>query len=392
MRLLTPYKKIVPLSYNIYFIPVVILTILGIADTLYLSYSHYQNYTNIDYSSFCALTKSINCDTVSQSPWSILAGIPTAIWGLIGYFLLIPFLVSLRDNKGTINCLWVIMLYISIIYSLFSLYFGYISATKIKAYCILCVLSYAINLSLAIYCWLIVRRFVHDPLTMAIKNASSYIFANNYLKVTYILFFLIIIFTKLFIPPYWELSFTLESQKVQSGITSDGHPWIGAEKPILTIEEYTDYQCFQCYKTHFFLRQLLIKYPGKIKLIHRNYPMEHRYNPIIVQEQYHIGSGKMALIAIYASTKGKFWETNDALYILSRQKQSFNTSTLAKSIGISSTELTRGITNSNIQRFLTRDIWQGMKLRIFGTPSFVINGKVYEGSIPSEILQQILEK
>ena len=33
----------------------------------------------------------------------------------------------------------------------------------------------------------------------------------------------------------------------------------------------------------------------------------------------------------------------------------------------------------------------GMKLRIYGTPSYVINGNVYEGSIPAEILKPVIE-
>jgi len=43
-----------PLPYRYYAIPVFILLLLGLADTGYLIYSHYRNYTDISFSSFCA--------------------------------------------------------------------------------------------------------------------------------------------------------------------------------------------------------------------------------------------------------------------------------------------------------------------------------------------------
>ena len=40
---------------------------------------------------------------------------------------------------------------------------------------------------------------------------------------------------------------------------------------------------------------------------------------------------------------------------------------------------------------LTNDIRKGMLLGITGTPTFVIDGKVYQGSIPADILEKILQ-
>ena len=99
-----------------------------------------------------------------------------------------------------------------------------------------------------------------------------------------------------------------------SGVNDEGHPWIGAENPELTIEEFTDYQCFQCKKMHFFLRRLVAQHPDKIRLVHRNYPLDHELNPIVVSQPYHVGSGKMALVANAAGISGKFWEMNDLLF------------------------------------------------------------------------------
>ncbi len=77
------------------------------------------------------------------------------------------------------------------------------------------------------------------------------------------------------IPPYWLFNYTKTSDAIETGITEDGHPWIGSPNPQLIIHEYADYQCFQCGKMHQFLRQLISEYPDKIQLVHHNYPMDH---------------------------------------------------------------------------------------------------------------------
>ena len=84
---------------------------------------------------------------------------------------------------------------------------------------------------------------------------------------------------------------------------------------------------------HYYLRELMNSYPDKIKLVHRNFPMDHQYNPI-VKEPYHTGSGKLALLALYAAEKNKFWEMNDLLYSHAGQKQPLRIKDLADEAGL----------------------------------------------------------
>jgi protein-disulfide isomerase len=119
--------------------------------------------------------------------------------------------------------------------------------------------------------------------------------------------------------------------------------------------------------------------------------MDHEFNNIVVPEPFHIGSGKMAMLGIYAAWKNNFWQMNDALYAFGRAKKSFSTRTLAESTGFSASELTAALQDTQIRALLLHDIRKGMKLHITATPSFVIDGKVHQGSIPSEILEPYLQ-
>ena len=98
-------KPVIPLPFPVYFWIFVVLAIMGLADAIYLSVSHYRVYTDIGYASFCAISKAINCDTVSQSPYSILWGAPVPVWGVFGYLcviVLLPFAGSKEAGKERI--------------------------------------------------------------------------------------------------------------------------------------------------------------------------------------------------------------------------------------------------------------------------------------------------
>jgi len=379
------------LPYRLYTLPVLTLLLLGLADTGYLAWLHYQNYTDLTFTSFCAISKSINCDTVSQSPWSILFGLPLAHWGLFAYVIFLLLFLPVLTNKSQKHSRWYLLFFLALIYSGISIYLGYISATQIKAHCILCMASYAITFSLLIYSWLIIRRFCTSSYTKGLCSAVHDVVRSPTLAGSILILCGMLIATRLLLPPYWYFTPPPVTANLPHGLTDDGHPWIGADQPQLTIHEYTDYQCFQCSKMHMFLRQLIAIHPYKIKLIHHHYPMDHEFNNVIVPEPFHIGSGKMAMMAIYAGTQGKFWEMNDALYAIGRTKEPFNTRTLAAMTDFNGGELAAAARHLQIREVLLQEIRQGMKLEIIGTPTFVIDGKVYPESIPSEILKPYLK-
>ncbi len=378
------------LPYSFYYYPVLLFCLVGIFVTGYLAQSHYFNYTDATYSSFCAISRAINCDTVAQSPWSILWGLPVAIWGLFGYLLFFLLLIPLRKEDRTFFPVWNLLFFLALIFSSASLFFAYISSTKIHSYCILCIASYAINFALLFSTWLISRRFQNIPFFQNIIQLRHILFHTKSITWPLFLFALIFAITIGFIPEYWELNSSGIPQNIARGVTENGHPWIGAENPVLVIEEFSDYQCFQCYKMQNTLRLLVGEHSDKIRLVHRHYPMDHEYNPMVVPTPFHIGAGKMAILAIYATEKGQFWEMNDALFELGRSKKSFNIKFLARKTQIPVNDLATALTDARLKRKLNFDILNGMKKRITATPSFVINNTVYVGSIPPGILQKAI--
>ncbi len=366
---------------------------VGLIDAVYLSISHYRVYTDLSYNSFCAVSKAINCDTVSQSPFSIFLNIPVPVWGILGYLIFLVLLVFVRKivTPGKTR-LWPTLFLVALFFSILSVVLALISTYYIRSYCIMCIASYAVNLLLLFYCWLIHRRFSSLSLMAGLKEDCLFIYSNRSKAAILIGGFLAIsVALNAFFPAYWEISPPSVSTDMPTGITADGHPWIGSQQPQLTITEFTDYRCFQCKKMHFYLRELVEGNPEKIRLIHRHFPMDHAYNPL-VKEPLHVGSGKMALYSLYAAERGKFWLFNDMLFDVDTSKGHFNLRGMAKNAGFDVYDLSRAVKDPVLQRKLLIDIRDGLKLGVTGTPTYIIDGEVYVGNIPPEKIASALKK
>ncbi|MBW2218730.1 MAG: thioredoxin domain-containing protein [Deltaproteobacteria bacterium] len=384
-------KEITPLPFNYYLLPMTAILICGLLASVYLSISHYRVYTDISYKSFCAISKSINCDTVSQSPYSIFIDVPVPAWGIFGYAFFLVMMTFAWNRKAEKKRMWSVLIIIAAGYSIYSIILAVISTFYIHSYCIMCIVTYGVNLLLLFYAWLIKKRFDSTGLIQGLKLDIRFLWKMKFSTMPVIMLFLLCLSLLLIsFPQYWRIAIPSVSIDMPKGLTEDGHPWIGAENPELVITEFTDYRCFQCKKMHFYLRGLVDGHPDKIRLIHRHFPMDHEYNEI-VKKPFHVGSGKLSLLAIYATEKEKFWEMNDLLFNLDRSKSEINIKDLAQKTGLDFRGLAGSLHNRIIRKKLQIDIWKGMKLRITGTPGYLIEGKVYLANIPPEIIKKIID-
>ena len=383
-------KKIIPLHFYVYYLPVLFAAVLGLGLSIYLFVSHYRVYTDITYSSFCAISKKINCDTVSQSSYSILFDIPVSVWGITGYAFFIRLLIFAGQKDTEKKRLWSFMYFIALFFNIYSVILALISNYIIHSYCIMCIAAYVVNFILLFYCWFINNRFGDTGIVYGFYSDCKYLLNKKKKTATAFLpFAVIIILFMVFCPKYWELLPPPLTVNINSGITADGHPFLGSKNAKFKITEFTDYRCFQCYKMHFFIRQLVAKYPERILFVHRHLPMDHIVNPM-VKTVFHEGSGIMALLAIYAAEKGKFWEMNDLLFDKARKKGTISIESLAQKTGLDYNDLKKKLYSKKSIRKLRIDINAAIKNKISGTPAYVIEDKIYLGNIPEEVLEKVL--
>ena len=382
-------KEIIPLPFPAYYVPTLVLALGGLADSIYLALSHYRVYTDIGYSSFCAISKSINCDTVSQSPYSILFNIPVPLWGVFGYLIFILVLLKAWGEHRRHKDGWALLQIMALGFSIYSVVLAFISTYFVHSYCIMCIISYGINLLLLFYTSMIRRRFKLPPLLAGLRRDIRMLWKSPPLRWAAVILILTASAGILFFPAYWQLADDLPlDARLQTGITEEGHPWIGALEPRLEVVEYADYLCFQCRKMHRYLRQLVARYPDRIRLVHRHFPMDHEVN-ILVPEPFHLGAGNMALLALYAAEEGKFWEMNDALYAAAGTHAALDLKKLSAQTGLDLAGIRAALTQrSDLRLKLARDIGDGLKREITGTPAYVIDGQVHLGQIPPEVIDR----
>jgi len=384
-------KAIQPLAFGVYYWTVVSLAVAGLLDSIYLAISHYRIYTDIGYESFCAISRAINCDTVSQSPYAIFLWLPVPVWGVLGYVLVLFLLIPAGMKSAHRKRIWALLVAVSIFYSAYSVFLAVISHVYIHSYCFMCILNYGINFMLLYYSWLIRRRYDPDPYLVSLREDFVFLRRNRRLTASMLASFAvgtIILWTNF--PVYWKLQPPFSSEEMSTGFTQEGYPWIGAEDADLVITEFADYLCFQCSKTYYFLRKLMNRYPGRIKIIHRHFPMDSRFNPI-VKIPLHEGAGRLALLAIYAETEGKFWPLSDYLFANARETDQIDLRAVAEIFRLDYEKLRRSFGKTTIRLKLHHDIMDGLKMGVTGTPAFLIDGKLYSAQIPAEILSRVMD-
>jgi protein-disulfide isomerase len=121
-----------------------------------------------------------------------------------------------------------------------------------------------------------------------------------------------------------------------------------------------------------------------------HYPMDHEFNPM-VKTPFHFGSGRMALLAVYAAAEGKFWDVHDLLYQWAGDRREIDLRELAARTGLPADRMAEAQGNMEFREKLAADVRWGMQHGIQATPSYLIGGKVYQGTIPPEAFKGIVD-
>ena len=144
-----------------------ILSVLNIVIFSYLLFLHYS-----DSESFCDIAPGLSCDIVNKSPFSEFppgSGIPVSFMGILTFVIVLIILSYIKNNKTmkigstTLNkkSFSAILYYLMIISLLFAIYLIYTEAVYILSFCILCLATDIIIISMLILSHKL-RRIAHE--------------------------------------------------------------------------------------------------------------------------------------------------------------------------------------------------------------------------------------
>mgnify|MGYP001614475863 CR=1 FL=1 len=111
---------------------IIILSILGIFDTSYLTAKHYLSQTV-----YCPVGK--NCETVLNSVYSTFFGIPLALFGALFYFLILILTLLYLQNRHKIILQTIFSLTLPAL--IVSITLTYLQLFVLRAICVYCVFS-----------------------------------------------------------------------------------------------------------------------------------------------------------------------------------------------------------------------------------------------------------
>lgn len=177
-------------------------------------------------------------------------------------------------------------------------------------------------------------------------------------------------------------------------VATAGRPARGPEDALVTMVEFTDYQCIFCAQ-YFRLTypQLLIKYEGRLRYVSRHFPIG----------TVHSRAAKAAEAAECAYDQGKFWEYHDILFerqttpgvgSLFEHRTALDVESLknyAVELGLDVETFNQCLDSGEKTEIIRQDIQDGRRYGLRGTPTFFVNGRMLPGALPLATFESFID-
>jgi protein-disulfide isomerase len=169
-----------------------------------------------------------------------------------------------------------------------------------------------------------------------------------------------------------EAGAPLEGEEVVD-VATDGRPFRGPEDAKVTMVEFTDYECPFCGRhAKDTLPELEKRYGDKVKYVVRNFPLAN----------IHKRATKAAAAAECAFEQDRFWEYHDLLFENQKKLAVADLKKHARTAGLDGAEFDDCLDSGRTAAQVKRDVADGEKYGVTGTPTFFINGHRLEGAQP----------
>jgi protein-disulfide isomerase len=147
----------------------------------------------------------------------------------------------------------------------------------------------------------------------------------------------------------------------------------------VTVVEFFDYNCPYCRKAGPVLTDAITA-DKALRIVYKEWPI---LGP---------GSEYAAKAALAAQMQGKYQTFHDALMTSSSKVDETSTLQIATTIGLDVERLKRDMEGETVRTELERNFALAEKLRITGTPAFVIGDEIIRGLVDLPTLQQTIAK
>lgn len=372
---------------------------LGLVVAAYLTRLHLDLFYGAAVGEAICDFAGFSCSTVNAAPESEIFGIPQALLAIPTY------LVALglgawswrRQDRGAARLLGLIGL-LTVAYSA---WLAWLSATVIGAWCLFCILLYAVNLGFAAIGLLAGRGgrpgaghlLVSAGATLvlgalawgAYDQARSRLVAESAAAVLELA------------PATATATSASETRKLRLGTRREGVeipsgvPVKGPASAPVRIVEYSDFQCPFCRRLQAGLRQLGEEYPQQVRVAYVHFPMNTDCNDTGLKKSMHPAACTAAVAASCAQQQDRFWEMHDWLFEHQAELGRPSYEAGASALGLDLARFRSCLDDPAMFAEVRRQAATGGPIGVGGTPTFFVNGRLMSGGQPIEVLRAVVE-
>jgi len=164
-------------------------------------------------------------------------------------------------------------------------------------------------------------------------------------------------------------------------VSTDRSPFKGPTKAAVTIVKFEDFHCPFCKKVQPTVAQILSKYGSKVRLVHRDFPID----------SIHPQARRAHEAARCANEQGKFWQYHDLLYTNAPKAEPQDLTSYAKQVGLDAPAFEQCLSSGKYRAVVQKDVEEGNRVGVTGTPAFFINGRLLSGAQPLESFVSIID-
>lgn len=163
-------------------------------------------------------------------------------------------------------------------------------------------------------------------------------------------------------------------------VSVDDDPMRGDKDAVVTIIEFTDYQCPFCSRARPTVNRIIEEYKDNVRYVLRDYPLN-----------FHPFAQKAAEAAQCAGDQDKYWEYSNILWDNQRALDLADLKKYAQQVGLKQAEFDQCLDSGKFEAEVQKDFADGAKAGVSGTPSFFINGQMITGARPFEQFKEIID-
>jgi protein-disulfide isomerase len=161
-------------------------------------------------------------------------------------------------------------------------------------------------------------------------------------------------------------------------------PSRGAAEPLVTLVEFSDFECPFCGRVQPALDTLLARHGGDLRIVWKNFPLDH-----------HPRARPAAAFALEVLERGgptKFWKAHDLLFAAQKDLGDDALTRIAGELALPAETLVAASRSRARDPKIDADARMGLGLGVRGTPAFFINGRVLNGAQPVERFEAVIRE